>query len=186
MYCVSLQVLYLGLRLWTSVGYVLCFSSGFSPWAHSRSPRYNTCRETQCISYRSPQSYPKVKYLKRNIIHTWPKSTIVAQDKIPEEKHNTYLTEVHSRSLKICIVFLFRYCILGYDCGLRWGMYYVSLQVFHLGLRLWTSVRYVFCFSTGNVPWTTTVAVEKQNTYLTEVHSRSPRYNNRNTIHILP
>jgi hypothetical protein len=108
----------LGLRLWTTVRYVLCFSSAILPWAttvdfggvcivfffryftlgyegeipeekhntyptevHSRSPRYNTWRETQYISYRSPQSYPKVKYLKRNIIHTWQKSTIVAQVK---------------------------------------------------------------------------------------------------------
>jgi hypothetical protein len=60
----------------------------------------------------------------------------------------------------------FCYCTLGYDCGLRSDMYCVSLQVFYLGLRLWTSVRYVLCFSSDILPSDTTV-----------VHSRSPRWN---------
>ena len=58
---------------------------------------------------------------------------------------------------QVCIVFLFRYCTLGYDCWLRSGMYCASLQVMYLRLRLLTSVRYVLCFSSGNVPWATTV-----------------------------
>ena len=53
---------------------------------------------------------------------------------------------------RVCIVFLFSYCTLAYDCGLRSDMYCVSLQVLYLGLRLWTSVRYALCFSSGIVP----------------------------------
>ena len=30
---------------------------------------------------------------------------------------------------QVCIVFLLRYCTLGYDCGLRSGMYCVSVIV---------------------------------------------------------
>ena len=58
---------------------------------------------------------------------------------------------------QVCIVVVFRYCTLAYDCGLRSGMYWVSLHVLYLGLRLWTSVRHVLWLSSGIVPWATTV-----------------------------
>ena len=117
MYCVSLQVLYLGLRLLTSVRYVLCFSSGILPWA-------TTVDFGQvCIVFR--YMYCTLGY------------------------------DCGFWSGVYCVCF--RYCTLVYDCGIRLGMYCVSLQVLYLGLRLWTSVRYVLCFSSGIVPWSTTV-----------------------------
>jgi hypothetical protein len=156
MYCGSLQVFSFGLLQWTSVRYILWFSSGIVPLATTVDfgqawivflYRYCTKNGNTIHAWPKFTVVSKIKYLKRNTIHTLPKSMVVAQGTIPVEKHNTYLTEVHSRIKlcfssgivpwattvdfgQVCIVFLVRYCTLGYDCGLRSDMYCVSLQVF--------------------------------------------------------
>jgi hypothetical protein len=134
MYCVSLQVLYLGLRLWTSVRYVLSFSSGIVPWA--------TIVDFGqiCIVFLF------------SCIFLW--ATTVDLGQMCIVVFFRYWTMRYDCGFgQACIVFLFMYCTLGYDCGLRSGMYCVSLQVFYLGLRPWTSVRYVLCFSSGILSW---------------------------------
>jgi hypothetical protein len=178
MYCVSLQVLYLGLRLWTSVRYVLSFSSGIVPWLRLwTSVRYVLYFSSGILPWATTVDFGQVciEFLFRYCtlgydcglrsgmywvslqvlylgLRLWTSVRYVlsfSSGIVP------WATTVDI--CQICIEFLFRYCTLGYDCGLRSGMYWVSLQVLYLGLRLWTSVRYVLCFSTGIVPWATTV-----------------------------
>jgi hypothetical protein len=142
MYWVSLHVLYLGLRLWTSVRHVLWLSSGIVPWATTgpRSGMY-------CVS---------VIVLGKSWLFWGQTACLHAGNYIYfgncefTPGFNGYDTTVDFG--RVCIVFLFSYCTLAYDCGLRSDMYCVSLQVLYLGLRLWTSVRYALCFSSGIVP----------------------------------
>ena len=170
MYCVSLQVLYFGLRRWTSVRYVLCCSSGSVPWATTMdfgqicivflllylglrlwtSVRYVLCFSTGIVPWATIVDFGQIcivfllLYLGLRLLTTVRYVLCFSSGISP------WATIVDFG--QICIVFLYRYFTLGYDCGLRSGMYCVSLQVFYLRLRLWTSVRYVLCFSTGILP----------------------------------
>ena len=158
MYYVSLQIFYLGIRLWATVRYVLCFSSGIVSWAttvdfggvcimflfmfftlgYDCGLRWGMYYVSLQILYLRLRLWTSVRYVLcfSSGIVPWATTVDFGQ---------------------ICIVFLFRYFTLGYDCGLLSGMYYVSLQIFYLGIRLWTTVRYVLCFSSDILPWDTTV-----------------------------
>ena len=197
MYCVSRQVLYLGLRRWTSVRYILCCSSGIVPWATTMDfGQICIVFSTGNAPWATTVDYGKICIVFLLLylgLRLWTSVRYVlcfSTGIVP------WATTVDFGG--VGIVFLFSYFTLGYDCGLRsdmycvslqlyfplgyysgprsdvycgflqvlnheirlWirsGMYCVSLHVLYLGLRLWTSVRYVLCFSTGILPWATTM-----------------------------
>ena len=156
MYCVSRQVLYLGLRRWTSVRYILCCSSGIVPWATTMDfGQICIVFSTGNAPWATTVDYGKICIVFLLLylgLRLWTSVRYVlcfSTGIVP------WATTVDFGG--VGIVFLFSYFTLGYDCGLRSDMYCVSLQLFYLGLRLWASVRYVLSFSSGIVPWATTV-----------------------------